>query len=111
MYKIPAKIRIDLSELGDNNGTPFFVEIKDSRMMTYGEKRDKLRIIKENEGAKADIEMARSLIVDWNLTSVEGGSPVDFKDEDAFEKVPGVVIDQIYKEYLAIPKLGETEKN
>lgn len=105
-YKLSTKKRIDLSYLGeDSAGTPFFVDIKNAKMMTYDEKMQLAEL-----APKADSELSQemkdnlkklagSLVVSWNLISLVDESPVQVPsvDPDAFGKIPSEVIEAIMK--------------
>lgn len=111
-YKVQAKNRIDLSDLGDNNGTPFFVEIRNPRLLTFNEKIQFAKIAKiedDIERTKAMTEHVQGLIVSWNLIDQETEQTVNPKDENAFDRVPSEVVEKIMAEMK--PKQDEQTKN
>lgn len=102
-YKVQSKIRIDLGDLGDNNGTPFFAEIKNPRMLTFGEKSSFAKFAKlenDEEKAAAMKDVAKGFIVAWNLLDLETGSPVSLTTSDALDHVPSEVVEEIFKSFL-----------
>lgn len=115
-YKQRPTVRIDLSELGDNNGTPFFIDIKNPRFLTYGEKMESASIAaesKKDENGKIIMDkatslkmaaMAKSYIVAWNLIDKETEQPVNANDENALDHVPSEVVEAIFN------KIGEKNK-
>lgn len=112
-YKAKTTIRVDLSDLGDNNGTPFFVEIKNPKMMTFGQKLElgKSALI-EDQAKKLDAikGVVGSMITAWNLIDIETEQPVDVKAENALDRVPSEVVEKIMLS-IAPPKQDEATKN
>lgn len=104
-YKFTNKVRIDLGELGDNNGTPFFVEMKNPKLMTFEQKTEmsKFGLVegevltpeKAGERFKLIQEYAQKLILSWNLLDMETEQPIPFNAEDALKKVPSEVVEKI----------------
>lgn len=115
-YKFQIQKRIDLSDLGaDNNGNPFFAEVKNMNALPYQEKMEYLQSVSEVYGGmdiekvqQGDIssfkidakklsavkETLRRLIVSWNLVDFDD-KPVNIQDQNALDRVPGVVVDRI----------------
>jgi hypothetical protein len=123
-YKLDRAIKIDLSELGDNNGVPFFVQIKNPKLQSYNEKTDLMlagKGISKDENGHVDLkslnadtfnsmrDYAKSLIVSWNLLDLETENPVMPTDADALDHVPGLVVEAIQKKIGELSKQGETE--
>jgi hypothetical protein len=102
-YKTRPIIRLDFEELGDNDGTPFFVEIKNPKMLTYNERMEpaitskdaidangKMVMTKENFAMLA--KYALSFVTSWNLLSKIDETPIEFDDPDVLEKIPGDIV-------------------
>lgn len=107
-YKQRPTVRIDLSELGDNNGTPFFVEIKNPKLLTYDEKMKFALVAKDIKDANGNIsinqdtvnslkDVAKSYITAWNLIDCETEQPISPTTEDALSHVPSDVVEAIQK--------------
>lgn len=110
-YRLKPKIKIDLSELGDNNGEPFFAEIKNPRMLTFEEKAafGEVALIEEaKKRAAAMVEVARELVIAWNLLDMESELPVSLIEPECFKHVPSLVLEAIFVE---IGKKDESIKN
>lgn len=112
-YKVKTTIDIQLGDLGDNNGTPFFVRIKNPRMLTFEEKSAFAKLAKlesDEEKAKAMQEVAKSFIVAWNLLDKDDESlVVNPTDENALERVPSEVVEAIFK--AMVPQQDDETKN
>lgn len=120
-YKIKPTKRIDLGDLGDNQGTPFFIDILNPEMVSYEQQMGAIKFAKYIKGAlsneesempnglnvmeKVDLntlpDMLREMkawvkgyIVSWNLLDLQE-QPVDIKDDNALDRVPGVVINRL----------------
>jgi hypothetical protein len=115
-YKVNPRLRIDFSDLGDNNGTPFFVEIKNPKMMSFGEKMAFAKfapksveqgITEEQINAMKDI--ASKLILSWNLTDEITEQPIEPTTPDALDHVPSDVVERIIK--ALAPTQDEETKN
>ena len=112
-YKAKTTIDIPLDDLGDNNGTPFFVRIKNPRMLTFEEKSAFAKLAKiesDEEKAKAMQDVAKSFIVAWNLLDKEDEVlSVNPTDENALGRVPSEVVEAIFK--AMAPHQDEETKN
>lgn len=115
-YKVQPKIRIDLGDLGDNNGTPFFVEIKNPKMMSFEEKKQFAKFSKlesEEEQVLAMKEVTKDLIIAWNLLDMETEQPLNphniFNGKDPLDCVPSDVVTAIFKQFT--PKQDDSTKN
>jgi hypothetical protein len=121
-YKLNNSIKIDLSKLGDNNGVPFFVQMKNPKLLTYDEKMKFAAAGKDLIGAdgKANLnqentnkmgEVALSYVTAWNLIDIESGDPVSSTDEGVIKKIPGEVIETIMEQIGSASKQDEETKN
>lgn len=111
-YKTKATIDIPLGDLGDNNGTPFFVKIKNPRMLTFGKKSEFAKfakVEKDEEKAAAMKKVAQDFIVAWNLLDIETEEPVSPTQADVFDHVPSEVVEAIFKSFA--PQQDEATKN
>lgn len=98
--KYRPTVNIDLSDMGDNNGVPFFIEIKNPKFLTFEEKTansDISKITDEKEKKKAMKNLAQSYIVNWNLLDKESEQPVSYSVADAFDHVPSEALEIIMK--------------
>ena len=114
-YKVRPTITIDLSELGeDAQGKPFFVEIKNPKILTYGEQMaiaetsqqfvnvetvdgvETKKMVISKESTVAMGKMAQSYIVSWNLIDKDTEKQISPFDEDALDHVPGEVVNKIF---------------
>lgn len=105
-YKLKLKNRIDLGYLGeDSEGNSFYVEIKNTKMMTYEEKMQFAKFAPKQdeeftvEMASGLLEVVGGLVVSWNLISIKDETPVNIpkEDPDAFNKIPSEVVEAIMK--------------
>lgn len=110
-YKSASKIRIDLSELGDNNGVPFYVEIKNPKLITLGD-REQFKKFGDTNTDRTETGMTyfKSMIVSWNLIDTETEEPILLSDPDAVYKIPVEVFTKI-SAVINPPKEDEAEKN
>lgn len=111
-YKQIPTVRIDLAELGDNNGVPFFVDIKNPKLLTFEEKMSFAKVGKvedEIEKVKAMKEVTKDFIVAWNLIDMETEESINPKDEKALDKVPSEVVESIMKKIGESSKQGDAE--
>lgn len=124
-YNLKLTKRIDLSHLGtDNNGNPFYVEIVNLNAMPYEQKLNYINKMSESFGdidtkkaqagdlsgfkiTKENIaglkDAVKLMIKSWNLLDFEG-QPAKLDDPDVFDKIPGVVVDEI------LVKMNETDE-
>lgn len=105
-YKQKPTIKLNLGELGDNNGTPFFVSIKNLKMLPFSKtielsKMSRLQKVGDeaitDEQKKELSDFIRSLVVSWNLIDMETEQPVSPQDENALDRVPWEVVTEIFK--------------
>lgn len=112
--KYRPTVHLDFSHIGDNNGVPFFVDIKNPRLLTFEEKLEIGEASKKLNGAfdkKAMKEATRKLILNWNLLDKDSESPVDFNSEDALDHVPGEIAEIIMLEFKPAKEDDEEVKN
>lgn len=120
-YKLKVRERISLSELGtDLAGNPFYVEIKNPKMMLYDEKMSFIKFAQLGKG-DADEQILKdmktvigSFITSWNLISMEDESPLQIpkQDPEALNKVPSEVIETILRSFGdKVQKEDEETKN
>lgn len=109
-YLLTNKVRIDLSDLGtDNNGNPFFVEIRNPKLMTWEQKMEMSKfgvaegeVLTPEKTAERGIMMqdyAKSIILSWNLLDMETEQPISITSEDALKRVPSDVVERIFAEF------------
>jgi hypothetical protein len=108
-YKFTNKVRIELGELGDNMGTPFFVEIKNPKLMTWEQKMEMSKFgVAEGEiltpeqtaeRGKMMEEYAQKLILGWNLLDMTTEQPITPSSEGALSKVPSEVVEKIFAQF------------
>jgi hypothetical protein len=101
-----STIRIDLSHLGeDDNGNPFFIEMKNPRFLSYEAKMawatavdtdDNGKIIRSLDNFKNLGAVAQKFITAWNLIDMETGELVLLSDEGAINKVPAEAIEAVF---------------
>lgn len=117
-YKVTARLKIDLSDIGtDNNGVPFFVEIKNPKLMTWEQKMDMSKfgvaegqVLTPEETAirgKMMQEYAQKIITSWNLLDMSTDQPIPFNDSSALSKVPSEVVEKIFASFK--PEDAETK--
>lgn len=118
-YTQPKSIRVDLAHLGNNNGVPFFVDIKNPKMMSLEEQLDLAAQSSQfqEDGNRMDAEkkqkliaQIRGMISSWNLTDMETDAPVSVEDPDAFKKTPGEVVAAINKAIVENAKKASDEQ-
>jgi hypothetical protein len=119
-YKQKATLKIELGDLGDNNGTPFFVTIKNPAMMTFDETLDMAKMSKLQEmdrRALTDDEkkelhgFLQGLIQSWNLLDKDTEQPLDPHSEGALNRVPREVVLRIFQTFGDSRKPDEPTKN
>lgn len=104
-YTLKKTLRVDLSELGDNQGVPFFVEIKNPKMMPVDKQMEFAELGKslqsDDAEAKAKAEgigkLLQSIIVSWNLLDIDTDMPINPTEEGAINRVPGEVMAAIFQ--------------
>jgi hypothetical protein len=99
-YKQRPTVRIDLVELGDNNGTPFFVDIKNPKLLTFQERMEfakTSRIDDFMEKINSMKDLAKDFIVSWNLLDLSTEQPISPTVENALDQVPSEVVEAIMK--------------
>jgi|GEM_PF-4376901 hypothetical protein len=115
-YKAPT-IKKEFPEIGDNEGTPFFVEFKNPHLLPYGEKVKTQTAAGITSGATPDERInqmgsyAQSLITSWNLLDKETEEPINFNDSNALQKVPSEIVETIISEMLPSKAKQEEIKN
>jgi hypothetical protein len=115
-YKAPT-IRKEFPEVGDNEGTPFFVEFKNPHLLPYGEKvKAQTAAGISNDASPEDRisqmgSYAQGLITNWNLLDKDTEEPVDFTAPDASQKVPSEIVEAIISEMLPSKAKQEKIKN
>lgn len=92
--KLKNIIKVDLSELGDNNGVGFFIEMRNPEFLNFQEAMEAVTISKIYdivEKITATKDFAKTLIISWNLLDMETELPVAPTDEDVFNHIPSSV--------------------
>jgi len=121
-YKTRPIIRLDFEELGDNDGVPFFVEIKNPKMLTYNERMEPAILGKDSVGADGKMVMSKdnfamlakyalSFITSWNLLSKVDETPISLDDPDILEKIPGDIVMAIQEKITPAKKEDPEIKN
>lgn len=120
-YLLTNKVKIDLGDLGtDNNNVPFFVEIRNPKLMTWEQKMELSKfgnvvgqVLTPEQTAERGIQMqdyAKSIITSWNLLDMNNPEQtVPINADDALKRVPSDVVERIFKEFA--PKQEEATKN
>lgn len=111
-YLAQTTLKIDLSDLGDNNGIPFFVEIKNPKLLTFKEKIGLAKPTKIDDDTEKVLAMqyvCKSLIISWNLLDMGTGVPVDLASCNVFDGVPSEVVEKIMKSLT--PQESQEVKN
>lgn len=121
-YKTRPTIKMDFEELGDNEGVPFFVEIKNPKMLTYNERMEPAITSKDAIDADGKMVMSKenfvmlakyalSFITSWNLLSKIDETPISLDDPDILEKIPGDIIMAIQEKITPSKKEDPEIKN
>lgn len=122
-YKVTARLRIDLGDLGeDQNGVPFFVEIQHPRLLTWPQKMEAAKFqVPEGKTLTSEerqqqindmVEYVRSFVKAWNLLDMDTEQLVTLTDEKAFEKIPGEVVERVLMKFQEFTgKQDEETKN
>lgn len=112
--KYRPTLHIDLGYMGDNNGVPFFADIKNPRLLTFDEKLElgEISNVADKEEKKGAMkELVRKLVINSNLLDKETEAPIDFNDIDIWKHLPGEVAETIMKEFAPAKKDEEEIKN
>lgn len=107
-------IRMDFSEFGECAGEPFFVVMKNPRVLTYGEQQKIMETVKLDGGEKSrdGLRIIGAYISASNLTDItkpESDEPLDVRDPDFMDKIPGQIVNAIVQAYM--PQKSQAEKN
>jgi len=122
-YKTRPVIEMDFSDLGeDSEGKPFFVEIKNPKMLTYNERMEPAIAGKKTIGSDGKMIMtpenfailgnyALTFVTKWNLESKIDETPLALDDPEVLNKIPGDIILAIQEKINAAPKDATQVKN
>jgi hypothetical protein len=97
-YIQKSKIHLDLSEFGDNNGAPFFADIKNPKMFSFEETAPfaaASKIKDEAERIKQMGILGVSLITEWNLLDKDTEAPLPCNDVSSLERIPALMAAKI----------------
>lgn len=110
-YTHKSTITIKLGDFGtDCNGNDFYIEIKNPRLLTYG---DREKLTEMLDGSKADVFISSltGMVVSTNLEDVETGEPLKITDPDFIFKIPRDIVTLISEKCKPDEKHEEKTKN
>lgn len=100
--KYRPTLHLDFGYIGDNQGVPFFMEIKNPRLLTFDEKTELgeiSKIVDKQQKQDAMKEVVRKLIITSNVLDKDTEATLNFSEENVLNHVPSEIVESIMSQF------------